>query len=85
MLGCPIKLLQVRLQEFGKMIKLKSLLTETLVFPGDFTKEIKRAEKATGKKFKVPSSTKKLCMMAKKDGFHKLAYLHKLLIHFPLQ
>ena len=34
------------------MIKLKSLLNETLVFPGDFTKEIKRAEKATGKKFK---------------------------------
>jgi len=56
-------------QGFGKVIKLKSLLKETLVFPGDFTKEIQRAEKASGAKFKVPSSTKKLCMMAKKDGF----------------
>ena len=64
------------MQEFGKMIKLKSLLNE-IVFPADFTKEIKRAEKATGKKFKVPSSTKKLCMMAKKDGFHKIDYQGK--------
>ncbi len=58
------------------MIKLKSLLNE-IVFPDDFMKEIKRAEKETGKKFKIPSSTKKLCMMAKKDGFHKLDYLGK--------
>lgn len=60
----------------SKMIKLKSLLTE-IVFHDDFMKEIKRAEKETGKKFKIPSSTKKLCMMAKKDGFHKLDYLGK--------
>ena len=31
----------------------------------------------TGKKFKIPSSTKKLCMMAKKDGFHKIDYTGK--------
>jgi hypothetical protein len=66
----------VHLQEFGKMIKLKDLIVE-IVFPDDFMKEIKRAEKATGKKFKVPSSTKKLCMMAKKDGFHKIDYTGK--------
>lgn len=58
------------------MIKLKDLIVE-IVFPDDFMKEIKRAEKETGKKFKIPSSTKKLCMMAKKDGFHKLDYLGK--------
>ena len=58
------------------MIKLKDLIVE-IVFPDDFMKEIKRAEKETGKRFKVPSSTKKLCMMAKKDGFHKLDYLGK--------
>ena len=51
------------------MIKLKDLIVE-IVFPDDFMKEITRAEKETGKSFKVPSSTKKLCMMAKKDGFH---------------
>ena len=62
-------------QDLG-MIKLKSLLNE-IVFPDDFMKEINRAEKETGKKFKIPSSTKKLCMMAKKDGFHKLDYLGK--------
>jgi hypothetical protein len=59
------------------VIKLKDLIVESIVFPDDFMKEIKRAEKETGKKFKIPSSTKKLCMMAKKDGFHKLDYLGK--------
>ena len=43
------------------MIKLKKLLTESrIVTESDFMKEINRAEKATGKKFKVPSRTKKL-------------------------
>ena len=60
----------------GGVIKLKSLLNE-IVFHDDFMKEIKRAEKETGKKFKIPSSTKKLCMMAKKDGFHKIDYQGK--------
>jgi len=58
------------------MIKLKNLITE-IVFPDKFMAEIRRAEKETGKKFKIPSSTKKLCMDAKKDGFHKLDYLGK--------
>jgi len=59
------------------MILLKDLLVERIVLPDEFMREIKRAEKETGKKFKVPSSTKKLCMEAKKDGFHKLDYLGK--------
>ena len=59
------------------MILLKDLLVERIVLPDEFMREIKRAEKETGKKFKVPSSTKKLCMKAKKDGFHKLDYLGK--------
>ena len=59
------------------MIKLKDLIIERFVLTDDFMREMKRAEKETGKKFKVPSSTKKLCMMAKKDGFHKLDYLGK--------
>ena len=54
------------------MIKLKDLIIERIVLPDEFMREMKRAEKETGKKFKVPSSTKKLCMMAKKDGFHKI-------------
>ena len=59
------------------MIKLKDLITEDIVFPDKFMAEIRRAEKETGKKFKVPSSTKKLCMQVKKDGFHKLDYKGK--------
>jgi len=60
------------------MIKLKDILKESsIVFPDDFTKEIKRAEKETGKKFKVPATTKKLCMMAKSGGFHQLDYQGK--------
>ena len=59
------------------MIKLKDLIIERIVLPDEFMREMKRAEKETGKKFKVPSSTKKLCMEAKKDGFHKLDYLGK--------
>ena len=60
------------------MIKLKKLLTESrIVTESDFMKEINRAEKATGKKFKVPSRTKKLCMEVKKDGFHQLDYQGK--------
>ena len=55
------------------MIKLVDLITE-IVFPDKFMKEIRRAEKETGKKFKIPSSTKKLCMQAKKDGFHQFDY-----------
>ena len=59
------------------MIKLRDLITEDIVFPDKFMAEIRRAEKETGKKFKVPSSTKKLCMQVKKDGFHKLDYKGK--------
>ena len=59
------------------MIKLKDLIIERIVLPDEFMREMKRAEKETGKKFKVPSSTKKLCMMAKKDGFHKIDYTGK--------
>ena len=50
------------------MIKLKDLLMESrIVTPSEFMKEIKRAEKATGKKFKIPSGTQKLCLEAMKD------------------
>ena len=35
------------------MIKLRDLITEDIVFPDKFMKEIRRAEKETGKKFKV--------------------------------
>ena len=60
------------------MIKLKDLLMESrIVTPSEFMKEIKRAEKATGKKFKIPSSTQKLCLEAMKDGFHKIDYQGK--------
>ena len=60
------------------MIKIKKLLTESrIVTESDFMKEINRAEKATGKKFKVPSRTKKLCMEVKKDGFQQLEYQGK--------
>ena len=40
------------------MIKLKDLIIERIVTPDEFMREMKRAEKETGKKFKVPSSTK---------------------------
>ena len=30
-----------------------------------------------GKKFKIPSSTQKLCLEAMKDGFHKIDYQGK--------
>ena len=48
-----------------------------IVTPSEFMKEIKRAEKATGKKFKIPSGTQKLCLEAMKDGFHKIDYQGK--------
>ena len=46
------------------MIKLKDLLMESrIVTPSEFMREIKRTRKAeTGKKFKIPSSTQKLCL-----------------------
>ena len=59
------------------MIKLRDLITEDIVFPDKFMKEIRRAEKETGKKFKVPSSTKNFVCKVKKDGFHKLDYKGK--------
>lgn len=58
------------------MIKLKSLLNE-FVTPSDFMKSLKRAEKETGKKGKIPSGTIKLCNEVKKAGFNKLDYLGK--------
>ena len=41
-----------------------------IVTPSEFMKEIKRAEKATGKKFKIPSSTQKLCEFCKNSERH---------------
>ena len=57
------------------MIKLKSLLSESIVTTGEFDSVVKQAKKETGQNHKIPSKTKQMC---KEVGKYKInAYDYK--------
>ena len=51
------------------MIKLKSLLSESIVTTGEFDSVVKQAKKETGQNHKIPSKTKQMC---KEVGKYKI-------------
>ena len=60
-----------------QMIKLKDLITEKIITTSEFNTIIKKAQKETGAKDKIPSGTKRLCNEVQKAGFHKIDYRGK--------